>query len=69
MRLIYQGKVLSQHDTTQLSQAGIKNGSFIQFENAGALKGGSEKGKRIHPSVSVDDTAIEITNTGTQGKF
>ena len=47
MRLIHQGKVLSEHDTAQLSQVGIKSGSFIQVEHAGALKGGSESKKRV----------------------
>ena len=47
MRLIYQGKVLSEHYTAQLSQIGIKSGSFIQVEHAGALKGGSDSKKRV----------------------
>ena len=47
MRFIHQGKVLSEQDTAQLSQAGIKSGSIIQVEHAGALKGGSYSKKRV----------------------
>ena len=68
MRLIHQGKVLSEHNTAQISQAGIKNGSFIQVGCAGALKGGSLSSTRIWPSKSVDETANEI-NVTNQGKF
>ena len=47
MRLIHQGKVLSEHDTTHLRQAGIRGGSLIQVEHAGALKGGADNKKKI----------------------
>ena len=55
MRVIHQGKVLSEHDTAQLRQAGIKDGSFIQVEHAGALKGGAESKKRVWTDGSGDD--------------
>ena len=38
---------MSEHDTVQLCLAGIKDGSFIQVEHAGALKGGSNN-KKVH---------------------
>ena len=65
MRLIHQGKVLSQHDTSQLSHVGIKSGSFIQVEHAGALKGGSHSKKRVLATDSDDEfvPAVKI-NTG-----
>ena len=65
MRLIHQGKVLSEHETAQLSQIGIKSGSFIQVEHAGALKGGSHIKKRVWATESDDDfvSAAQI-NTG-----
>ena len=43
MRFIHHGKLMSEHDTAQLRLSGIKDGSFIQVEHAGALKGGSYK--------------------------
>ena len=55
MRLIHQGKVLSQHDTAQLSHVGIKSGSFIQIEHAGALKGGSDSKNRVKAADSDDE--------------
>ena len=65
MRLIHQGKVLSEQDTAQLRQAGIKDGSSIQFEHAGALKGGSDY-KRA-PEESGGETERQI-DTGSRGK-
>ena len=57
MRLIHQGKVLSEHDGAYLSQIGIKDGSFIQVEQAGALKGGSKR-------TSDGDDDFKMINTG-----
>ena len=66
MRLIHQGKVLSENETTQLRQAGIKNGSFIQVEHAGALKGGSDGRKRIWTTGS--DEMTPRVDTSIKGK-
>ena len=68
MRLIHQGKVLSEHDNAQLRQAGIKDGSFIRVEHAGALKGGSAK-KRIGSATEESgvDTERQM-DTGSLGK-
>ena len=76
MRLIHQGKVLSEHDDAQLRQAGIKDGSSIQVEHAGALKGGSDykrapesAKKRIWSATeeSGGETERQI-DTGSRGK-
>ena len=47
MRFIHHGKLMSEHDTAQLRLAGIKDGSFIQVELAGALKGGSRSYTKV----------------------
>ena len=69
MRLIHQGKVLREHDTAQLRQAGIKDGSFIQVEHAGGLKGGADKKVRIWSET--EDSGGETERkmeTNIQGK-
>ena len=73
MRLIHQGKVLREHDTAQLRQAGIKDGSFIQVEHAGGLKGGADKkvDKKVRIWSETEDSGGETERkmeTNIQGK-
>ena len=51
---------MSEHDTAQLRLAGIKDGSFIQVEHAGALKGGSSK-KVFNMTDLLDESKDKLT--------
>ena len=49
---------MSEHDTAQLRLAGIKDGSFIQVEHSGALKGGSSSYTKVHNKKDSVDVSL-----------